>query len=651
MTAPFLPVPRAVTDASAALPTPIRTDDLGDILHEANGYAAKGAPADLLDKFVSTATDGAFTSHAELKQRAALDAPAAAFNLLSGLPFGDRLMAGVASLTGHGPYKENLAAVRKEQGVMRDVHPLASILENIEGGGMLSMVPGMNPTLTGGRAMVQAAKGAGSAGLAGALYGAGSTPDFSIASPGEIAGRTATGAAVAAPFGALAGLGAHWLGGKGTGSASDRLKQMIEESADPETGRSGEEVLRDAAGKMQAAGRPFVPADLTSSTAGAAQFAAQNHSAVMDRYFPIMAKRVGGTAERLVNDVGDILGAEPNSFDRADELEAVRQKVSQGYADLRANAPNLKGNQALESTIQSLQENHLLTDASVARTAEKALESGDYSAYNSVRQWVRDRAHDIMTGQESAPKGIQGVPLKEAGRAMDDALSQSVPGYTEQNQAYAAVKGQQNALDLAKKFAQGTDYRALERQFSTLGPEEQQQLRYGLASQLVKELNDVRSGQGTAQRYLVGSGNLDQKLKLVFGSDQNLEQWKNALQSENNYARTLKAFGGSQTHAREVEGEAQHPLTEVLRGYVGPEGVSPRALIRMPIGESKNAAAQRAAGHMGPVLFQPANSVDELMQRIEALRGWHQRLASLGGRLAPGTVGAGTGAISQGQEP
>lgn len=625
---------RVPTDATAVVPPRYGAKEL---LADLKKYRANGAPTDLLDRFVREETAGRYNTAREFERDAKLSVKNVGRAGLMGALWGflDEVVAAAKSglVTSPGqPGNFDPAAyagaredILRPYETFREVNPATSMVAEMAGGMALPVGSGVNAARAGAGVLPAVGRGAVVGAGAGGLAGLGYAPDLS---PESLASAGISSAAGAVLGGTMAGA-TDLASLIARGSGGRRLARAVVASG-------GEPGVRASGARMAAAGRGDVSvlADLSPQLREAADFAATQNPAVRARYMPAMEQRAAGQAERMLDDVSDVLGVTPNAGARRDVLDATRRVME--------NSPT-SGYAALEARVGRVEDERLgafLKRPIVRRAFERAKEEGllagdaplepTFRTLNSLRKTLVSQAQSNWT----APGGNRDLAaaLSTAATDLGTILKERVPGFADLQARVGGVLRETGALDRAAEFVGRADVRELRRVWAALDPAEREQFRYGLASNLVDDLNATATNRNAARSYLFASKNVEERLRIAFGSDENFAKWMQRVRAEREMALTSDVFGGSATARRAAA--ASDPN---VQGVLSPIGGARRAALA--IGSA--AHRQRTAGQMGASLFG-GGDLERILREIRELAA--RQSGGVGSQvLAPAAAGLLTG--------
>lgn len=508
-------------------------------------------------------------------------------------------------------YLRGRDASRAYQGEAAAAHPLATTIANLAG--MLT-----SGLATGGAApAVSLPMAALRGGLtAAAMTGAsalGAEPD--LTQPGAYK-RAGVQAAIALPFGAVAGVGAQALSNRLLGKAAQALQTGVDRSG-------GVPALSLAQSAARAAGRgaSTVPADLSPALQELGDVAATNATPeTRAAYAAALAARRSGQPQRLAEDLRDIYGRALDAPARQAELKALVRQIERdpqiGYQALNQPIQDDRLADFLNRPIVAGAYRASLSDLAAAGHSGAPFEEGltppapTFQTLNATRITLRDMANSAFRAGRTA----RGAALKEASQQLRDILAANVPPFEDLQAQVAGLKGKIDASVLAERVLTNETPMGLARKMQNLSPDQLDEFRLGLASKLYERLASARTGKGVASTLLEDPG-LQQKLETAFGDQGKFADFMNRAAQENIQSRTAAAFGGSQTaarlNARELfGGQAVHGGVALT-----PRGAHP--YIFSPLFKGNPTLTGEP---LARALFTP-QSLDEFLATIAKLRG------------------------------
>lgn len=161
--------------------------------------------------------------------------------------------------------------------------------------------------------------------------------------------------------------------------------------------------------------------------------------------------------------------------------------------------------------------------------------------------------------------GYLGNALVDAKTALEDHLTQNVPGYSAVARQYAIGK------DLMRKIGDGqdvwnsTDNEGLQQLVKSLNPDQLEMFRYGMASELNSKLNNASTNIDFAHRLLNSSITKDEKLQILFGNEANFTRFMQQAELESEMAKLRGTYTGSATGRRMVAMNAD-PVQTAVQG-------------------------------------------------------------------------------------
>lgn len=197
------------------------------------------------------------------------------------------------------------------------------------------------------------------------------------------------------------------------------------------------------------------------------------------------------------------------------------------------------------------------------------LDSPSMEALDYVKRGMDDvveKYRDKVTGK---------LVLDTKGRAFKNLLSDYKgelvklnPDYGDALKAYSGPSQSIEIINKGKNF-QKIPPEQVQKYISSLGPEDKELYRIGVAQQMMDTVNKATHGANKA-RYLVGSPQKEKALESIFGGQKNFTNFLKALEIESNMHKTYsKVTGGSPTQVLQAEGNALTGLDTVRNAARG----------------------------------------------------------------------------------
>ena len=200
--------------------------------------------------------------------------------------------------------------------------------------------------------------------------------------------------------------------------------------------------------------------------------------------------------------------------------------------------------------------------------------------------------------------------------AVRNAIVKKVPDYAAVDAEYAAKSKLQDVLQQGVSAWKKSGLRDIEDSFNALSPDAQNEFRHGLASKLVDWMRDAGRNENVARNILLGGQSDDEKLRVIFGTEQRFDDFINRAKSEATMAATRSAGSGSAT-ARRVAGGTLDAAGHVLGSSLYSPHAAGASAIRSMGGAFTRARNANVAGMVGhDLLTQGADRIDALLTKL-----------------------------------
>lgn len=493
-----------------------------------------------------------------------------------GMGWGDEAEAWLRSRLGEQSYEDALKQVRGEYGRFSQQYPFTAGASEFAGG----MIPGAVAMLIPGAQTVGTAQAQRSAmgalaklgalgATTGAVSGAGYADEGDRAA-GALAGSVMGGVLGAATPPALRGIqgAAGWLRSRlfpTEASATKRATQLVAESA-ARTGMTPQQI-EAAVARDRAMGVPATVANVAPALERRARGVAKTGGTGSERITEVMGAQKTGSAtlpgapERVMEQVTRAL--QPGDY--FDDLAALRQTMrtkaapyyDAAYAYGEVADPDVLKFLELPQFKQGVQEAKKLlaaegrelpmakvVDPVSGETVERLAPTVE--VLDQVKRGLDaliEKETDALTGKTSSLGRIYVQKKNE----FLDALDQAVPEYA---QARAVYRGDAEVMDAMRagmeKFPRmkHEEVAALVRGFSDA---EKEAFKTGVARNLYSVAMEPKTSVDTAGR-IIGSREMQDKLRPLFDSDAQFDLFKSALVRESQLFKTAsRVLGGSDT--------------------------------------------------------------------------------------------------------
>lgn len=577
--------------------------------------------------------------------------------------FGDEALGMLPKAIGGGEGAK--ADMRLRDDLFKDAHPIADAAAGITGGVATGLLLPGGEAATLGRA---ALKGAGYGAAYGAASGLGA---------GEGAGDRLERGAIGAGVGGA--LGGAFGGGMGMWRSMRNPAAIAQGKIDGAiTSSGGIDDLLNQLQKFKDAGRGDIvtPTDLSPAMNEAADFAANINPKARIQLRNIHDARQADVGSRMLQDTQDALsqgGIAPdaNAEARAAQLAKNTRDFAQspaGYAGIEAanpkfnldefrdilSKPTVKGawkqarlsgtltaEDPVDQLLQAITKSNPGLSKAEAKAAADAVRSS--AVQDAARQGVELNAgikaptdrpvsfsdlqqlaqefHDRSQAAWANKRGALGQAYGTLEDAVKEGMAKTVPNYPAVDAEYAARKELERVSQEGVDWWNKADSRQLQARVSQLKPDQLTEFRTGLASELLKQLDNAKTNRNVANEIMASSQAMQRKLEVVFGSKDILDQYMSNAALEKQMSRLGEAVGGSPT-ARRTAGQdaADVGASAMLHGPAG--ALSSGAHLASKV--IKRAAMREAGGEMAPFLAtQGAPDIEKL------LKGWADRTPEL----------------------
>jgi hypothetical protein len=578
----------------------------------------------------------------------------ATFNL------GDEILGAMGPATGGAVGEGDKEDMRLRDELFKSAHPAADAAAGMAGGVATGLLlPGGGAATVGKAAL----KGAGYGALYGGLSGVGAgegTTDRLV--------RGGVGAGMGGALGAVVpGAVGLWNSmRKPSAIAASRINEAIDNSG-------GMDPLLKELERMKRLGRGdvAVPSDLSPHMNDAADFAANINPAARIPLRNIHDARQADVPTRLLQDAQDALdqGGVPrnaNAEARGAELKQQTRDFANsdaGYAGIEAANPkfdmgefrdilskptmkaawkqarlagDLTESDPIDQLLQAITKSNPGLTAAEAKAAAAAVRA---SAVNDAAnqgidlaanlkkpdtrsvsfsdlQQLKQALHDKSTEAWGRGKGALGSAYGQLEDAIGEGMTKSVPNYPLVDRTYGAHKDLERLVQQGAEWWSKSDSRLLNDRVSQLNPAQLTEFRTGIASELLKQLDNARANPTILNQLQSAGQALQRKLEVIFGSKDVLDQFMEKVNLEKKMGRLGEAVGGSPTSRREAGRDATDALLTAVHGPAS--AVSSGAHLAS---KAIKKQAQRAAGAVMGDFFttQGAPDIEKL------LRGWQNR--------------------------
>lgn len=594
-------------------------------------------PPDDMDAFVRKQTGGKYGLRDVQQVLAGIDTGIGARNLGRSVAqgalfnFADELVGLLPDFIGGEDAKEEM---RLREQLFRQEHPIADTVGQVAGGiGAGLLVPAAGVARGAGllgKIGAGAALGAGAGALAGAGAAEGGVADrLPSAASGAVSGGL-LGAAVppvATGIGRLA---------SPTERGIRRIQHAVRQSGGPKA-------LLEKLATVRRAGRgnEIMLGDLSERLAREMDFAANASDDAAARLVEIADPRMRGQSERILGDVEELVGDAPVAEERLADLQASRRAFA-------ASDEGFEGLRKAGAQIDPTPIKHVLEQPVVKAALRRAQETGMIGDVIDEGQLSFQKLQDIKEALDDATAaafragdGNRGARLAQARDAVRDHIARELERYPEVAAEYHRRIRLEKMVEEGRNWWNRVDTRTLDRFMRSLTPEEQNEFRLAMASELLANLRSRATNRDLSREILNASPSLQDKLRVVFGTKEAFEAFLERAAVENWMSRTRRALGNSAT-ARRLMAADFDPAEIGVSALGGPSNLATAttaALGRLARGRSR----RRTAAAMFPFLsLQGADAIEEF------LRAGPMQRPVLSEYLAPSlTTGAASGLLDR----
>lgn len=583
-----------------------------------------------------------------------------------GMGWGDEAEAWLRSRLSEQSYEDALKQVRGEYGRFSQQYPFTAGTAEFAGG----MVPGVAAMLIPGAQTVGTAQAQRSTmgalaklgvlgATTGAVSGAGYAENPEDRAAGALSGSVLGGVLGAATPPALRGIqgASSWLRSRlfpTEASATKRATQLVAESA-ARTGMTPQQI-EAAVARDRAMGVPATVANVAPALERRARGVAKTGGTGSEKIAEVMGAQKAGSAalpgapERVMEQVTRALQPGDYFDDLANLRQTMRTKAAPyydaAYARGEVTDPEVLRFLDLPQFKQGVQEAKKLLAAEGRElpmvqvelpTVRKTLKPGPGEVVERITPTVEvldqvkrgldaliEKETDAVTGKTSSLGRIYVQKKNE----FLDALDQAVPEYA---QARAVYRGDAEIMDAMRsgmeKFPRmkHEEVAALVRGFSDA---EKEAFKTGVARNLYSVAMEPKTSVDTAGR-IIGSREMQDKLRPLFASDAQFELFRAALVRESQLFKTAsRVLGGSDTAEnlqmiREINEEGGGWLVDTLESMATGTGwgrsIANSALRVM----NKAQVNDRTAARMADMLM--SSDPADVAAVVQALERFNQR--------------------------
>lgn len=512
--------------------------------------------------------------------------------------------------------------VRNEYTEAKEQRPGSTLAGEVSGAIIPAFLPGGQAIIarlgTGGKAAV-AAKRAGAAATAGAVYGFGSE-DGDLADRSRSATAYGVGSAATSLGLSAVGLGLSKLGQalKQTRkpvedkAASLVLKRLQKDNLDPQ---AIEKVLKDGA-LIEGVG----PAT-TRLAEGVAQVPG-DAAATTEKFFENRltgsTKRAKTAIKKNISKVDDFYGTIDDVFEKGQaKAKPLYDRAFESSVDSKEIDRILKtpaGQQALKQAVTKMQNDRTLVsrpDKELAEQLSDLAGTGKVKATSAGKglklrtlDYVKRSMDDMIEISRRAGERDNTRILTSLKKDLVNELDKAVPVYQKARKVSGDYLSNADALEKGREFLK-SDADLLMREFKEFGETEKKMFRIGV-SRAVRDQIDNTFDEGNYVRRILGKEETRNKLKAVLGE----KEFSNLVQSLNSEDKLFKLrnqiLKGSQTARRQAEmNELMNDPSDAI-GQIATRGIKGFGVDKVVqfISQKYSGLNQKTAGEVAKILYE-----------------------------------------------
>lgn len=572
--------------APAVAPAPVASGPIldPDVIEHARNLPADSSPAVTVTPVAADPTNGQVMQATPPKSWGQT-ADDYARMVANGVPFMDRIAAGLETLTGTGKpgadYAGNLEMERGRNQALNAEHPTLSKALGFGGGAAATLATAPEGAVAAGATLAEKAlAGMGTGAAYGAAQGASGAPD--LTNVPDAARRTAEGAAIGATAGAALPIAAGGIGA-GYSTVADLLNGGVDGMSRAAASKLLPAVAADTPQAILAArarlGDQGMLADAGPALLGKAQGAALNSDEGRSVMNTALAARDAGTNARLAGDLNAALGPAQSPQAVTNGIAAQRTAIHAPLDQIFASAPPVDTSNALAMIGQRLNTARGPEQAVLAKARDYLMQDGQDAAGNPIRVPVTDAqtlqnakmAIDTLIDRGDPSLGVPaGAVSKAQGSigavrgALNGALRQQVPGYANVMDQSSALAGGADAIDTGNSIlasGQNAVHPAdLNAQMQTMTPQQLAGLRIGARGAIDRTVGTKANDLVALRNALQGEGGWnDAKLSSIFGAGP-VSDVANSIDRNTAFRNTNQAVTqNSQTAQRQAAAASMKP--------------------------------------------------------------------------------------------
>ena len=355
--------------------------------------------------------------------------------IVRGMPFSDRVTAGLETATGTGlpnaDYSKNLLNERLKNEALATQYPNLAPILGAAGGTAAILATAPEQVLAAPTIGARTAAGALTGGGYGALQGASATPDLTNAP--QAAKDIGTGAVGGLAAGAAAPILAQGIGSAYTGAANalnGGVEGVSRRAAGPLLSAMSADTPAAVQANLARLGPKAMLVDAGPAMLGKAQGAALNSDEARNVVGTALAGRDAGTNARLAQDVNAAVGAPQSPLQASQSVQAQRDKIHQWLPAVFANAPDVDTTNVL---------------ATVAQGLPKAV-GPEASVLGQARNWLMKNGPPDAEGNPTRVPVTDAETLQNVKMAVDKLIDYGDPSLGVQPGAVAKAQGSIGAV-------------------------------------------------------------------------------------------------------------------------------------------------------------------------------------------------------------
>lgn len=389
---------------------------------------------------------------------------------------------------------------------------------------------------------------------------------------GAEAGREAGGeagalaGAIIAPVGAAGLKTALGAGARGIKSLFDSVQGLSDDGAST---LLAEAMVRegvspdDVARRLAELGPDAIPADVGINFSRLLRTASNKIPNIEGRAAEVFKARQSGQGDRILSAFDDASGTASLSVD--DEIArlntSLKPQIDALYATVRERSV------PTSPLLKNLLEGKTFT-ASARRKAEKVLSSrralGDKISNIDVIDATKQQLDDEIGKAVRAGEGNKVRNLVREKNVLVNEADKAIPEYKQARDLFAGKASLENAADAGTQFIK-LKPRDIQDLTKTMGESELRMFKLGAKRSILDKIDDVQTGADLTKR-LFGKGGDVKKLRGLFDTKEQFDQFSNTLEKEAQFVLTRRAAQANSTTAKQLSDEVD--ATETLKNAI-----------------------------------------------------------------------------------